>query len=102
MEILSNDLEKMEKLLEAGSNIAAIAREFPNYSYSIIYSQMNNGSLRGKKKYITGKLNKLKNTATKADRDKIIDDVQSFVNDMYAQAKRNCEKISSILKTLDR
>lgn len=90
----------MAELLEAGSDIAAIARQYTQYAYWDVYSEVPDFSLRGKKHKITGRLNKLKSAGQRVEREKLVADIQVLVDSIYAQSRTNGKKIVEILKVL--
>lgn len=102
MTIKKHELEKMNTLLESGDNISDIAKKYNQYDYLEIYFAVNDFSLMGKKRMITNRLIKLKNRATKKEKEKLIGEIKEQLNEMYSLAKKNGKKLIDINKIINR
>ena len=103
MPISKPELEKMNGLIESGKTIADVYRAYPQYTYSEVYTSVNDYSLLGKKRSITNRLFKLKSkTSTQAERTKLVNEVNKLITEIYKLSKRNGNKLSEIMVALDK
>lgn len=100
MPISKSDLVKMNELLSSGATIAELYKNFIHYDYWEIYWTVNDYSLLGKKRSITNRLKKLKHLPKKEDRNILIDEIQSLIDDIYEISKNNGKKLLEIDKAL--
>ncbi len=102
MAIKRYELEKMNALVESGSNISDIARKYKNYDYWEIYFAVGDYSLMGKKRMITNRLNKLQYGTGKEKRKRLLNEIKGQLNEIYKLAKKNGKKLMDINKVISR
>ncbi len=102
MTIKSHELKDMNDLLSKGKTIAEIARKYSQYDYWEIYWKVNDRSFRGKKYVITGRLKKLVTAQAKHDREKLVEEAQTLLNELYKSLKTNSKKLIDIDRVMRR
>jgi phosphoribosyl-ATP pyrophosphohydrolase len=99
------DIEKMIKLAREGKQISKIwAEDFPDYDYWDIYMEIHEAgekSALGTKKKITHRLNKVK-TATKAERENLITEINELVDHLYIRYKESQTKLQEIRNVMEK
>lgn len=77
MAIPTNELGKMNEMLEHGKTIADIYREYDRkYDYWEIYGNVNSYSMLGAKRKITNRLDKLQSGLTKPERNQVVKQIK--------------------------
>ena len=103
MPISKSDSEKMIRLAKEGKQISRIvADNFPMLGYWDVYFEIYGSgerSARGVKSMITSRLNKIA-TATKSERQIIVDELHELVWHLYKNHKTNQSKLDKIRKAL--
>jgi len=103
MAIPQHELKEMNRLLEGGMNISDIWSKYSKqYGYWEIYWSVSDYSMLGKKRKITNRINSARRSTSQTDRDKLLNEVNSLVTEMYNLAKKNGRKLVDIGKAIDR
>lgn len=102
MAIAEHDLEKINLLIEAGSNISEVANQFPVYDYWEIYWAADDYSLLGKKRMISNRLVKIREEENNTNRNMLIDEIQDLFNDIYQISKKNGNKLIKMSQILSK
>jgi len=100
MAISKSELESMNDLLAKGKTIAELVKKFPQYDYWDIYWQVNDFSFLGKKRTITNRLKSLVTSKTQADRERLAEEAQELLDELYSQLKSNSAKLIEIDRVL--
>ncbi len=100
MAIPKSILKKMNEFLKQGKTIAELAQMYPEYDYWEIYWEVDDYSFLGKKRMITNRLKKLRSERDKSKCNKLIDDVETLLNQLYDRLKRNSKKLIEIDRVL--
>ena len=105
MVILEKEKQEMVRLAREGKQIAKIWSEnYPQYDYWEIYQVVYEGgesSARGMKSKITTRLNKLVDATTKAERQKLVDEVSQLVSELYENHRSNQKRIDEIRRVIN-
>ena len=94
--------KKMKTLAQEGKPISKIMSDFPELSYWDIYFEVyGNGerSALGVKRMISNRLNQIVD-APKAERKRIVDELNDLVWHLYNNHKTNQKKLQTIRKAL--
>lgn len=83
-------------------NIADIWARYSQYQYFEIYWSVSDYSLLGKKRKITNRINSARHTTSQAERNKLLDEVNSLVTEMHELTKRNGNKLVDIGRIINR
>ena len=103
MAIPQHELKEMNRLLEGGMNISDIwSKYYKQYDYWEIYWSVSDYSMLGKKRIITNRINSARRSTSQADREKLLDEVNLLVTEMYNLAKKNGKKLEDIAKAINR
>ena len=93
----------MNEMIEAGKTIADVCRAYPQNTYLDVYRSVSDYSLLGKKRSITNRMTKLKQSnLAQAERTKLVNQVNKLVAEIYSLSKKNGNKLSDIMTVLDR
>lgn len=87
-------------MLTNGSTIAQIQREFEKYEYWEIYWEINDYSFLGKKRMVTNRIKKISRSKSPSERNKIANEAQILLNELYTQLKINSRKLIEIDRIL--
>ena len=90
------ELKEMNDLLEKGTTIAGIAKNYPQYDYWEIYWEVNDYSFLGKKRSITNRINKLVANKSKKERQDLAKEAKELLDELYSQLKVNSKKLIEI------
>lgn len=102
MAIPQHELKEMNRLLEGGMNISDIWAKHSQYDYWEIYWSVSDYSLLGKKRKITNRINSARRATSQAERDELLNEVNSLVTEIYELTKKNGEKLVDIGKVINR
>ncbi len=102
MNIPKHELEEMNKLLQNGEKITDIWNKYPNYDYWLIYNAVKDFSLLGKKRMITNRINNVRNSKSKEERNEFLDEIDNLVTEIYNLSKENGKKLTDIGKILEK
>ena len=96
MVIKKHELKEMNDLLEKGTTIADLAKNYAQYDYREIYWMVNDYSFLGKKRSITNRLNKLVTNKSKKERQEIAKEAKDLLSELYKQLKVNSKKLIAV------
>lgn len=94
-------LEKMNLRISQGTTIAQLSRDFPDYDYWDIYWSVNDYSILGKKRAISNKIEKLRGSVSKKEKERYLDEIQDILNSLYDLLKQNGNKLQEIGKIIE-
>ncbi len=100
MPIPESILEKMNELLKQGKTIAELQQKYSDYDYWEIYWEVDDYSFLGKKRMITNRLKKIRTETDVSERNRLIDEVEDLLNQLYDRLKRNSNKLIEIDRIL--
>ncbi|MPM47416.1 hypothetical protein SDC9_94126 [bioreactor metagenome] len=99
------DSEEIIRLAREGKHISKIWGEyFPNYDYWEVYMEAYGAGEKssvGVKRMITSRLNKLAEADSKADREDLIEEINSLVLHLYTRYKSNQQKLEQAREILN-
>ena len=75
---------------------------YSQYQYWEIYWSVSDYSLLGKKRKITNRINSVRHTTSQTERNKLLDEVNSLVTEMYELTKKNGKKLVDIGRIINR
>jgi len=103
MSIPQEVLESMNSMLENGSTIADIWREYKlKYDYNDIKYSTLHSSILGAKRRISNRLTKLNSGLSESDRGKAIDEIRKDLAYLYRLTKINGKKLATISKVIEK
>lgn len=102
MAIPQHEIKEMNRLLESGQNISDIWSKYKQYDYWEVYCNVSDYSLLGKKRKITNRINSARTASTSAEREKLLDEVNALVTEIYELTKKNGGKLVEISKIVNR
>lgn len=100
MSIRQSHLKQMNDLLKNGWTIAQLAEKYHGYGYWQIYWEVSDYSFLGKKRTITNRINKLKNSRSPQEREELANQAQALITELYESLKTNSRKLIEIDRVL--